>query len=71
MTPASEWEPELIKKSYKDNKVSMLQTLENNAELYYSTLSSDSGISGFNQSMLVEIASNISIEINNIYIMFE
>lgn len=70
MLDVEKWTPDLIKKKYQQAKKASLQTILNNAEIMFADLI-QSEASSFSPAYIQKILANTSIEIENVYLMYE
>lgn len=70
MLDVDKWNDALVIKKYQESKRASLKTLQNNTDIVYAEFQHEE-TSSFSPEYLQKIAANTSIEIENVYLMYE
>lgn len=70
MRDVNKWNEKLVTDKYQESKRASLKTLQNNTDIVYARYQKDEE-SSFSPEFLQKIAANTSIEIENVYLMYE
>ena len=71
MLEVDKWNEQNVKNKYQNAKKASLKTHENNVDVVYAQYQKDDKMSGFTHETLLQIAANVQITVENVFLMFQ